>query len=637
MGELSALKSEIQKIADKLMAQQASKAKAEAVRAEEKALHDKNHADLTDTIGAVDQALRLLSEAKSNITSSAATFYISAEKALEVVKHKTIQEQRRAVDRLLKDVDNEVPVPAAEDVAGPVPAAGMRGAAVKKYSFKSNDLIEVFKKLKESFEDKLRKLEADETAALNSFELMTADMGNTFIAEGILSDKKKARQASSETILAGAEATLKTERDLLAVNTKTLSQLTASCGEKAEAWKERSELRRQEKEAIKVAKTVLEKVAGIKVKEASVLQRTSYAINSKTGSRSPSFLQVRGMLDPATRVIKLLRTQERRTHSTDLETLVLAVKARSDGPFDKIIQMIQKMISRLLKEQIEENNHKDWCDQEIAKTSDKKDTKKSKVDAQSLDLKSLEAGVSMLAEDISNADLSVSKTSEQIAELTRSCQADRAENKKSIEEARDAQKALGQATTVLENFYKKSGMLPGSLLQAPVELSEEPSTWDTSYTGLADPTKPAGIISILKELSIKFQEMETVTQRDDVEGQKTCQADLDAFTVQKAADLKESEVKKQAKQRKVDAIVDVTQSREMFQKGLVDAEHYLELLDNTCGEGKDGTSYASRKEARSAEIAGLRDAQEILSGILPGDIPKESKGPGDADVPIPDF
>merc|ERR1719195_2612671 len=108
------------------------------------------------------------------------------------------------------------------------------------------------------------------------------------------------------------------------------------------------------------------------------------------------------------------------------------------------------MVFRLMAEQKDEDDHKNWCDQESSKTEASKD------------------------------------------------------NKVAIKDAQEAQQAVAQATSVLETFYKESGMIEKKsyelLQKEPVELPETPSTWDASYTGVTDPTEqPEGIIAVLKK------------------------------------------------------------------------------------------------------------------------------------------
>merc|ERR1712113_145065 len=64
-------------------------------------------------------------------------------------------------------------------------------------------------------------------------------------------------------------------------------------------------------------------------------------------------------------------------HSHAFEVFAKQVATKIDGPFDEVNNMIEKMIFRLMQEQKDEDDHKNWCDLELNKTdasiSDKAD------------------------------------------------------------------------------------------------------------------------------------------------------------------------------------------------------------------------------------------------------------------------
>merc|ERR1719252_253553 len=127
------------------------------------------------------------------------------------------------------------------------------------------------------------------------------------------------------------------------------------------------------------------------------------------------------------------------------------------------------------------------------------------------------------------------------------------ENAKALKDSEDAQAAISNAIAVLDAFYKESGMTakePWEFLQQPVELPENPSTWDAAYTGGADPSEqPNGIITVLKEVSSDFAKMEADTRAQEETDQKAYDEEMQACDIEKARRTKEAEMKKQESER----------------------------------------------------------------------------------------
>merc|ERR1719197_2413283 len=133
-----------------------------------------------------------------------------------------------------------------------------------------------------------------------------------------------------------------------------------------------------------------------------------------------------------------------------------------------------------------------------------------------------------------------------------------AEIEATIKDATDSQAALTSAIQVLKDFYKESGMIPkepwefvqtGS--RRDVELPDKPSTWDSSYTGTADPKNAGeGILTILDETMQKFSKMEADAKVQDETDQKDYETDMAA----KKVELSETATDTQMKTQKKDSV-----------------------------------------------------------------------------------
>jgi len=183
-----------------------------------------------------------------------------------------------------------------------------------------------------------------------------------------------------------------------------------------------------------------------------------------------------------------------------------------------------------------------------------------------------------------------------------------------VKDSRDAQASLTNAIAVLTAFYKESGSIakqPWEFIQEPVKLPEDPKTWDSPYTGVADPkAQPGGIISVLETVLSDFEKMEAETTSQETVDQKEYEESMKTSAIEKARRTQEVEMKSAEKSRKADKISSLSSQKKQTEDGLEKTEQYLTDLKPACVDGD--STYEDRKDARSKEITALKDAQIIL-------------------------
>merc|ERR1719453_2962929 len=90
-------------------------------------------------------------------------------------------------------------------------AKGDLGGHVKKYSFKSDNVIDLLKELKLKFEDDLTAADVAETAGANQYALEKSARDNAETASKKSRSQKKINLGETKTSLSEAEADLKSE------------------------------------------------------------------------------------------------------------------------------------------------------------------------------------------------------------------------------------------------------------------------------------------------------------------------------------------------------------------------------------------------------------------------------------------
>jgi uncharacterized protein YoxC len=315
------------------------------------------------------------------------------------------------------------------------------------------------------------------------------------------------------------------------------------------------------------------------------------------------------------KAVNLIKQEAARSHSKALARFADQLAAKADGPFDEINGMIQQMIFRLMDEQKDEDAHKAWCDVEVSTSEKSNETKTEKLKTLDTEIEDKKALADELELKVQDLNKMVEDLNKFIAEATEVRAAAKKENDATIKDAKEAQDAIAKACAVLETYYKETGMIekePWEFIQepAPVELPEQPESWDSSYTGVADPEKPEGVITVLKATAEKFSKLESETRAQEVEDQQQFNEVMKSEKINKARTEKEAEMKEDERKRTMNSVNALEKRQKQVRYELGAVQGYLKDLEPACIDGD--STYEDRKAARAKEVDALKDAQKIL-------------------------
>lgn len=574
---------------------QASKAATVSKEARDNAsaLYTTADTELEDTINAIDDAITELEGAKPSALAQTSVRRVSE---MPLVLEQITDAERSRLLALASGPD--------EVTKKDIMARGDSAAHAKTYNFKSNNVIDLLKELKQKFEDDRVEQTKEETNAQNAYNLAKNARDSAVSAAETAKDEKKTLRGEVQQDLVQKRSDLQSARDDLDADTDALRDTKESCETKKSQWNERTELREHEIKAIESAIKILSKATGVSTEPPS----------NPALPTAPTFLQI---VDPRARAVNLLRQEARRAHSRTFERFAEDLAARlATHPFDEVNQMIQKMIFRLKAEQTDEDEHKNWCDLEIEKANASKTNKEEKLEHLDAKIEADKAAADKLKDDIKDADDMVVELTTHMEEAAEVRTEGKEENVRAAHEAKKAQEALAKAIAVLEEFYKDSGKVPKEAWEfvqrePGVDLPAEPSTWEASYTGVADPTaQPDGIITVLKEVASDFSKMEADTLAQEATDKSAYEEDKNACTIEKARRAKESELKAEEQKRVLDRVSAMEKSKKHVGKQLESVEQYVKELGPACMDGD--STYEDRKAARQDEIEALKEAQGIL-------------------------
>jgi len=568
--DIEVLTTEIAQLGDEIENMNSAAAKARKVRDDEIALYKSEQDNFGGTIDAVDIAIDTMEDSE----------------ALVQLKSK----KRKAA-------------PAAPEA--------------KAYQFKSGNIIETFKGMNTEFEGEKLDSEQAETNKQNAYNLAKQARDTAISAATDSKEEKEGIKGDKGAEQATAEGDKASEQNALVADSTSLDDTNKECVQKTGEWNERSATRASEIEAMQMAQKILSKVTGVRnpdeheisqkslIEAAARIQQDTSMIKAETGV--VSFLQV---VDPRTKAVNLLRAAAKTGHSKALQDLAEQLRTY-EGPFDKVNGMIQKMIFRLMSEQKDEDDHKNWCDLETEKNLESKDDKNTKINDMTASITQLDAAIKLLTEKIVENDAKVEQITQYQLTETELREENHKQNLITIKDSQDAQKAVAEATAVLKDFYKKSGEIakePWEFVQTGIKIPDSPSTWDSSYSGTGGNN---AVFELLDGVMQKFSTMEADATAADTTDKKNFDQDMSAKTIDLETTRQDTSMKTQkrtSQQEKMEGLASQKKS-ETAEHDAVD--QYLKDLEPACGTGD--SSYGDRKQARSDEITALRKAQGILT------------------------
>merc|ERR1719313_352088 len=369
-------------------------------------------------------------------------------------------------DAMGLEVQNKQDVNIFVDQPGPPPG---------EYEFKSGGIVDTLKDLQAKFEKRRDDLQTEEDAAQQSYDAAAGAKREQIATDKETLATEEDNFATTQSDIATTTEELTEEKAQLNDNTLYLRDITATCEMKAKEWDQRSVSRGGEITAISKALEILtgtvqglaestgaggrsapEEAAPIGLSQVDKVAK----VENLEEYRDVVFTQVSSvqhqkekasMAELRRRVITQLSAAAKDQKSLALATLVMKM---ARDPFAKVKVLIQQLIERLLTEAKNEATHKGWCDTEIGKAE--KDREYRHADSVKLNaaITDGEATIAKLKETIETLTTELAELNAALLEATQNRNQEKANNKKTLKDAKEGLEALKQAIKVLTDYYK---------------------------------------------------------------------------------------------------------------------------------------------------------------------------------------
>merc|ERR1719253_2431392 len=468
---------------------------------------------------------------------------------------------------------------------------GAPAAAV--YKSHSGGIFDVLEDMKEKAEGQLDDLRKAESAAQHNYDMLKQSLEDEIEADNKDMDEEKSLKAASEEQKATSEGDLAETKKELAKDKDSLKVATSTCMSVAADHETTVRSRSEELKAIKTAEKILKESTGGAV------------------GQSYSLLQLKSRTDMKNaEIVSLVKKLAHQHHSSALEQLASRIKAvvsfGGDDVFGKVKGLISDMVTKLEKEAEAEASEKAYCDEEMAKTEQKKGELEgvitrltSKIDLAAAKSAELKGEVKTLQAELAT-----------LAKEQASMDSIRAEEKAAYDKAKaelelgigGVQKALG----VLRDYYEGGAALLQKAGGFDAFMQQPAKPEQHSKSGGAG----GSIIDILEVCESDFTKnlADEETQESDAVAvyEQTTQDNKLAVTT------KTQDVKYKTKEFKgLDkSISELSAERDNTNTELSAVLEYYAKIKDRCVAKPE--TYEERKARREAEIQGLKEGLQIL-------------------------
>jgi len=575
----SALSTKIEELASSIATDEADLKSATEIRAKEASDFSAEEAELKEVINTLQRAVGILSRELQK--GGASMLQVTNAKNLGDALSAMVQASMLSVadhQQLTALIQNSQE---SEDDSMGAPAATV-------YENQSGGIIDTLGDLQEKAEQQLSDARNKEETALHNFQMLKQSLEDSLKFAGKDTAAAKKELAASAEKKASAEASLDVTSKDLAEDKKTKATLHQGCMTKATDFEATTKSRAEELDALAAAKKIIN-------------ESTGGADSLVYGLAQTSFLQVeRAQLSTTTdlanyEVVRFVRDLARKQHSPALAQFAQRVAAAvrvgagsGSDPFGKVKTMIAQMIEKLESDGATAASHKGYCDKELSESNAKKAEQESDIEKLTTKLDQMSSRSAELKEQVAGLNKELAALAASQAEMDKMRQEEKATFDTNSAETKQGLEGVKAALKVLRDYYAK----------------------DSAHESAGG--SASGIVGLLEVVESDFSKaLAEMTSIEDSSA-ATYKADTNENEIDKVMKTKDVEHKTAEAAGLDKAVTETSSDRANVQAELDAVVEYLGKLTDMCVAKAE--PYSEIKRRRDEEIAGLKEALQILEG-----------------------
>lgn len=486
------------------------------------------------------------------------------------------------------------------------------------YAFQSNGVVTMLEDLKARFLREQQDMRNEEAKKINAHSVLIITLDGQIKSATISQEDEIGFRTAAADKLATAKTDLQEATTSNAADSKYSKDLKAECAKKTRDFHARQKLRKEELVALQQASDIIagKSVLGASDKHARLLQLQSNAtslLSLSSPLRRPDLEKAMAIVQGAAtelRSTKLSMVVEQASSLMQEEQVPGGAVRADNSVIIKIKDTMQQLLDKMNEQQQAEITQKYYCDKEMGQNKLKRAKKTEALESANAEIDALDTSITKLSQETTELAADITKIAGSMSEATKLRLEEKAENKVSVSEAQEAQKAVTQAMGVLQDFYEQAGQATAfTQIESEADNSE---VQPQPYKGMQ--AAGGGVVSLLEAILEDFSRLEAET----VASEESSAREHQEFMTDSKVDKAEKETMLANKKAKME-----TQQGTMAQRK-TDAKLSEEQLDAANKEyqtlsdeclGKAGAA-AEERAKREAEIKSLKEALGALGGSL---------------------
>lgn len=323
----------------------------------------------------------------------------------------------------------------------------LSGGEGNRYAPQSGEIVGILKTMHDEMTASLSDATNEENSAIQNYDALMAAKSKEVSTLQKQIEEEMQRVGQLSVKIAGEENDLEDTTEALTEDEKFKLELETSCDTKTGDWELIKKTRAEELTALAETIKVLNDDDALDLFKKSLPGASMSLVQVQVSRRA---LRARALT-----LVRSARQTARRGHiatQPQLDLLAVALSGKKEV-FAKVVSMIDSMVGNLKKEQVEDDDQKDYCASSLDKADDRRKSLENSISDSEAAIEEMKGTITQLVEEIAALEAGVKALDRSVSEATDMRKDENADYKQLMSDDTTAKELLLFAKNRLNKFY----------------------------------------------------------------------------------------------------------------------------------------------------------------------------------------